>query len=71
VPDLASAGYDASWGMRAGVGVSWGATAIGGSVLPFIGASPVDALVTGAVAFSGSAAVFTRLPRSVRGAPRP
>jgi len=66
MPDLASAGYDATWGMRAGVAVNWGVSAIGGNVLPFIGAPPVDALITGAAAFSGSPAVFARLARSRR-----
>jgi len=41
-------------------------SAIGGNVLPFIGAPPVDALITGAAAFSGSPAVFARLARSRR-----
>jgi hypothetical protein len=71
VPDLASAGYDATWGLRAGVGVSWGITAIGGNLLPFVGGSPVDAIITGAEASSGSPATFARLVRSRRGALRP
>jgi hypothetical protein len=71
VPDLTSAGYDATWGIRAGLGVSWGVNAIGGNFLPFVGGSPVDAIITGAGAFSGSPATFARLVRSRRGALRP
>jgi hypothetical protein len=55
VPDLSSAGYDASWGLRGGTPVTWTVVAVGGDVLPFIGATPSDAArVIGAGASSSS-----------------
>jgi len=70
VPDLSSAGYDASWAIKSGVGVSWGVTAVSalnGNLLPFIGGAPVDnAQLTGAgmadstASFSASLRPLTR-----------
>lgn len=49
IPDLSSAGYDPAWGLKTGVPVTWEVSALGGAVLPFLGATPVDgALVVGA-----------------------
>jgi hypothetical protein len=59
VPDLSSAGYDATWGLKNGVGVSWSATALSalnGILLPFLGGTPVDnAQITGAGVADSSA----------------
>lgn len=59
VPDLSSAGYDATWGLKNGVGVSWGVnalSALNGNLLPFLGGTPVDnAQITGAGVADSSA----------------
>ena len=59
VPDLTSAGYDASWGLRSGTNMSWLVVAVRGDILPFLGAPLVD----GAQIFGGlranNAAVFS------------
>jgi hypothetical protein len=41
IPDLTAAGYDAAWGLKSG-SVDWQVTAVGGDVLPLLGAAPFD-----------------------------
>jgi hypothetical protein len=56
VPDLSSAGYDAAWGLKNDSPVTWNVVGLGGSVLPLLGASPVDGMVAVAgIVFSPSA----------------
>ena len=75
VPDLSSAGYDATWGLKSGVGVSWNATAVSalnGGLLPFIGGAPVDnAQLTGAVVGDSSASFSTSRRFGIIRRPRP
>jgi len=67
IPDLSSAGYNATWGMRGGVGVDWEIGAFGGNFLPFAGGAPVHgALITGGVTVNASPAIFSRPVRSQR-----
>ena len=40
--EFAGAGYDASWGLRSGTTLSWLVVAVGGNILPFVGATSVD-----------------------------
>jgi hypothetical protein len=54
IPDLSSAGYDPVWGLKAGVPVNWEVSALGGSVLPFLGAPPVDGAFIVGAGVSGS-----------------
>jgi len=64
VPDLSSAGYDANWGPRSGAQLTWSVIAVGGNVLPFIGATPSDgARLIGALATNSSNA-FSQATRS-------
>jgi hypothetical protein len=69
VPDLSSAGYDATWGLKSGVGVSWGVNAVSalnGILLPFLGGTPVDnAQITGAGAADSSASFSAPLRRRI------
>jgi hypothetical protein len=60
VPDLSSAGYDANWGLRTGAPVAWGVTAVGGNVLPFIGATPSDGVRIVGAGASGSSTAFSQ-----------
>jgi hypothetical protein len=73
VPDLSSAGYDATWGLKSGVGVSWSVnalSALNGILLPFLGGTPVDnAQITGA-GVSDSSATFSASWRRPLGRPR-
>jgi len=75
VPDLAGAGYDASWGIKNGVGVSWTVTAVSalnGNLLPFLGGTPVDnAQLTGAVMADSTAAFSATLRPLARPRIRP
>jgi hypothetical protein len=66
IPDFSSAGYDAAWGLKTGVPVNWEVTALGGSVLPFLGAAPEDgALMVGAGATGSPTMSMRRVwPRS-------
>jgi hypothetical protein len=41
IPDLTAAGYDATWGLKSGA-ADWQVTAVGGDVLPLLGAAPFD-----------------------------
>jgi hypothetical protein len=74
VPDLSSAGYDATWGLKSGVGVSWSVNAISalnGILLPFLGGTPVDnAQITGA-GVADSSGTFSASRRRLLGRPRP
>jgi hypothetical protein len=64
IPDLSSAGYDATWGLKNGTGASWGVSAVSGNVLPFLGGSPVDnAQIVGAGAQDSS----LTFPSAIRG----
>jgi hypothetical protein len=61
IPDLSSAGYSTAWGLKTGSKLDWTVTAVAGSVLPFLGATPVDGgRVLGASVGSSSTA-FDRL----------
>jgi uncharacterized repeat protein (TIGR02543 family) len=54
IPDLSGASYDPAWGLKNSLPVAWTVFALGGNILPFLGATPVDgALMVGAGA-SGS-----------------
>jgi hypothetical protein len=59
MPDLSTAGYDAAWGLKSGSPVSWHVVALGGNVLPLLGAAPVDGalVVAGVKASSPSASM--------------
>ena len=61
IPDLTSAGYDPTWGLKSGSSVGWQVFAAGGNVLPLLGATPVDGAGAVAAAVGNSAAAFNRL----------
>lgn len=57
IPDLTSAGYNPAWGLKSGSPADWEVAALGGSVLPPFGATPVDGgRALGAVVSSPSSA---------------
>jgi List-Bact-rpt repeat protein len=60
-PDLTSAGYDPSWGLKSGSSVSWQVYAAGGSVLQLFGATPVNGSNIVAAGVANSSAAFNRL----------
>ena len=63
IPDLSTAGYDPSWGLKTGSPVNWSMFAGGGSVLPLIGATPADgqrAIVAGVSNTSSAFSVARR-----------
>jgi trimeric autotransporter adhesin len=61
IPDLSSAGYDPAWGLKNGVPVNWEVSAVGGSFLPFIGATPVDGAQMVGAGVGGSPSASMRL----------
>jgi hypothetical protein len=63
VPDLASAGYDQAWGLRPGLPLDWSVIAVGGSIRPLLGATPVDGerTLAAGVGSSGSSGANQRL----------
>jgi hypothetical protein len=73
VPDLTSAGYDATWGLRSGMPVEWGVGALTGNFLVFAGATVVDGTrIMGAGAASSTSALReTRQAVSIVPALRP
>jgi hypothetical protein len=68
IPDLSSAGYDASWGLRSGSPVTWEVIAVGGNILPFVGATPSDGarLLGGATGGSITASSQATRPNGAR-----
>jgi hypothetical protein len=54
IPDFSSAGYDAAWGLKSGLPVNWSVSALGGTILPFFGATPVDGALMVGAAVGGS-----------------
>lgn len=62
IPDLSSAGYDANWGLKNGVGVSWSASAVSalnGNLLPLIGGAPADNVQLTGAGVADSSATFS------------
>ncbi|MGH8435146.1 MAG: hypothetical protein ACRERX_11840, partial [Pseudomonas sp.] len=66
IPDLTNAGYDPAWGLRSGSPVDWEVAAIGGSVLPLFGATPVDGARTLGAVVSSTSSVASQLRRLKR-----
>jgi hypothetical protein len=70
VPDLASAGYDPTWGMQATSGVDWSVVGVGGDGFASFGGGAVvdNAQIVGAGAV-GSTTAGGRASALVRGGP--
>jgi hypothetical protein len=66
MPDLSSAGYDPTWGLKTGLPVNWNVSALGGSVLPFLGATPFDGAQIVGAGVGGSPIASMRLIPSRR-----
>ena len=66
MPDFSSAGYDATWGLKNGESVNWSVSALGGTLLPFIGATPVDGAQIVGAGVGGSPSTSMKLFRSRR-----
>jgi hypothetical protein len=62
-PDLSSAGYNPVWGLKSGAPVDWEVVALGGSVLPFLGATPSDGVRTLGAGVSSSASATSQRRR--------
>jgi hypothetical protein len=67
IPDLAGAGYDAAWGLRSGMSTHWEVGAVGGNLLPFIGAAPFDGAQMIGAAASSAPSAFMKLIQARRG----
>jgi hypothetical protein len=61
VPDLTSAGYDPTWGLKSGLSMSWQVFAAGGNVLQLLGATPTDGANILAAGWTNNSATFNRL----------
>jgi hypothetical protein len=61
MPDFSSASYDATWGLKNGVPVTWSVSALGGTLLPFLGATPVDGAQVVGAGVGGSPSTAMRL----------
>jgi len=61
IPDLTSAGYDATWGLKSGTSLAWAVYAAGGNVLQLFGATPVSGTGVVAAGVGNGAATFNRL----------
>jgi hypothetical protein len=71
-PDLSAAGYDPNWALKPGSGARWVMTAISGTVLPFLGGTPVDgAQIFGAGAQDSSSTFAAALRGSRLRRPHP
>ncbi len=62
VPDLTSAGFDTSWGLRAGAPVSLNLTAFGGASLAQILGTPKDGVTYRTASFNSTASRLSRSP---------
>ena len=60
IPDLTSAGYNPTWGLKSGSSVDWQVFAAAGSVLPFLGATPADGDRMLGAAVGHTSAAFSR-----------
>jgi hypothetical protein len=61
IPDLTAAGYNASWGLRSGITMSWLVGAFHGDILPFVGAPMVDGAQITAAFKANDAASFNAI----------
>jgi hypothetical protein len=61
IPDLTSAGYDPTWGLKSGTSLSWQVVAAGGNVLQLLGATPTDGANIVAAGWNNNSATFNRL----------
>jgi hypothetical protein len=61
IPDLTSAGYDPTWGLKSGSAVDWDVSAAGGGVLGLFGATPADGDRLLLAGVSKTSAAFSRL----------
>ena len=60
IPDLASAGYNATWGLKSGSSLDWEVIAGGGNILSLLGAVPADGDRISLGGAAKSSAAFSR-----------
>jgi hypothetical protein len=63
IPDLTGAGYDPVWALKSGTAVDWQVIAVGGSFLPFLGATPVDGARMVGAGVNSTSSSFNQLTR--------
>jgi len=66
IPDLTSAGYDPTWGLKSGSPVDWEVLAAGGNILPLLGATPLDGIRMVGAGAGNTSSAFQRFRRSRR-----